>query len=100
MYTYRYSTEPSITVTSICPICRERKSHNQAERHTTSSVNPSQLCCCKAHEKAYLEKLYTLEKQAWRARHGQTRLPRGVKARAMLRGSLDGCAMQYLASTL
>ncbi|SRR6266704_3874678 len=53
-YTYRYSREPTITISWVCPICRVKTTiTHEGEIYPEKYITTSQLCCCEAHTKIY-----------------------------------------------
>ncbi len=57
-YTYRYSREPTITISWVCPICRVKTTITHEEDiYPKRFITTSQLCCCEAHTKIYEKRI-------------------------------------------
>lgn len=94
MYTYRYSTEPSLTITLRCPVCVTPRPITQ--NHLQGTWPTLQEICCPEHVKVWQEKVYTTEKIVWKELKGRVRLPSKVAKRVRTTGCISNLVQKFL----
>jgi hypothetical protein len=92
MYTYRYSTEATITISLRCPICLKLRPVEKALKTTHA---PVEALCCPEHAKEYVNRILALERKAL-VLFGRKRLRPGRKEKVQQRGVMAKSAERYL----
>jgi|SRR6266581_4926209 len=58
MYTYRYSREPTTTVSWVCPICLKKTTIiHEDQAIPRRYINTNELCCSPEHTKEYEKRI-------------------------------------------